>query len=280
MNVLFYLDEKALLSNSDSTNYVYSAIKKKYPNTKYSTTENFDIAKDADIIFNRFDVPWNAEFLKKLGTLKDKFQINDPISKINLQSKKYLLNFPELIPPTIYSGNEQEITDFARDMGQTVMKPDDLNMGLGIVKIDSKKYSTQQLKDYVNTYLKEFGPEVIVQRFIPEIINEGDRRLNVINYEVPSGIIRLPKKGSFLANLSAGGSMKKLEITKKETDEVQPLIPFLKEHKLPWVSVDYIGPYLGEINVSSPGMFVRADRLNNNTKGLDAIINMIEKYSS
>ena len=42
------------------------------------------------------------------------------------------------------------------------------------------------------------------QKFLPKISN-GDKRVFIINGKVVGAISRVPKKGSFLSNLSKGG---------------------------------------------------------------------------
>ena len=43
------------------------------------------------------------------------------------------------------------------------------------------------------------------QKFLPGIVN-GDKRVFIINGKVVGSFSRIPKKGSFLSNLSKGGT--------------------------------------------------------------------------
>ena len=53
------------------------------------------------------------------------------------------------------------------------------------------------------------------QKFLPGIVN-GDKRVFIINGKVVGSFSRIPKKGSFLSNLSKGGTVGSSKLTIKE----------------------------------------------------------------
>ncbi|MCF7798824.1 hypothetical protein K9M74_02890 [Candidatus Woesearchaeota archaeon] len=279
MNVLFYVDKEALDEPMDSTMHIYNVAKEEF-NTELCFTEDLDKTKDAHVVFNRFDIPWNEEFLREqYAKYNDgsRLFVNDPLSKINLQSKEYLLQFPQLTPTTIFSENIDELVAFVSAQEDVVFKPYDANQGKGIKHILVDDYSRSDLKKLVKQYVDTYQ-KVIAQDFIQGVEKLGDKRINVIDYEPVSAILRLPKEGSFLCNISAGGSANKTNITETDKRIVQQLEPYFRKHNVPWVGVDVIGPYLGEFNISSPGNLIEADVEDNSLAGQEAVMKMLRSY--
>ena len=54
------------------------------------------------------------------------------------------------------------------------------------------------------------------QKFLPGIAN-GDKRVFIINGKVVGSFSRVPKKGSFLSNLSKGATVSTSKLTKKKS---------------------------------------------------------------
>ena len=54
-----------------------------------------------------------------------------------------------------------------------------------------------------------------MSKFLPKII-KGDKRVFIINGKVVGAISRIPKKNSFLSNLSKGGKALNIKLTPKE----------------------------------------------------------------
>ena len=146
----------------------------------------------------------------------------------------------------------------------TILKPYNLNGGEGIIKISNNDYDENELKELIKKYLNDVEC-VVAQEFIEDVKEKGDKRINVIGYEPVSAVLRLPAKNSYLCNIKSGGSRNKGEISEKDKKLIKQIRPFLEKNQLFWTGIDIIGPYLGEINVSSPGMLRRADILNKNT---------------
>jgi glutathione synthase len=97
---------------------------------------------------------------------------------------------------------------------------------------------------------------VMVQRFIPEIV-DGDKRILVIGGEVvPFALARIPKPGETRGNLAAGGRGEARPITDREREIATALGPRLWAEGLLIVGLDVIGPCLTEVNVTSPTCFV------------------------
>ena len=101
----------------------------------------------------------------------------------------------------------------------------------------------------------------MAQKYIPEI-NEGDRRIILIDGEYVGSVVRMPMKDSIKANFHAGGIAKKTGLLRRDKEICSALSNFLKENHLFFVGIDIIGDYLTEINVTSPTGMKQINELN------------------
>ncbi len=90
------------------------------------------------------------------------------------------------------------------------------------------------------------------QKFLPKI-NDGDKRVFLINGKVCGAISRIPKKGSYLSNMSKGAKAIAVNLTKRETKISKLIAKDLKKDQIFLAGIDFIDQKLnGDINVTSP----------------------------
>ena len=90
------------------------------------------------------------------------------------------------------------------------------------------------------------------QKFLPKI-NKGDKRVFVINGKLCGVISRIPKKGSFLSNMSKGAKVINTKLTKVEKQISNLIAKDLKKENIFFAGIDLIDQKLnGDINVTSP----------------------------
>ena len=70
--------------------------------------------------------------------------------------------------------------------------------------------------------------------------------------KLPGAINRVPQAGETRSNLHVGGTAVKVELTNRDREICERLKPELKRRGLIFTGIDVIGPYLTEINVTSP----------------------------
>jgi glutathione synthase len=90
------------------------------------------------------------------------------------------------------------------------------------------------------------------QKYLPKI-SKGDKRVFLINGKVCGAISRVPKKGSFLSNMSKGAKPINIKLTNQENKISKLIAKDLKKEKIYFAGIDFIDQKLnGDINVTSP----------------------------
>ena len=101
----------------------------------------------------------------------------------------------------------------------------------------------------------------MVQKYINEI-DQGDRRLIIIDGEYCGSVARIPKDGDSKANFHAGGIPRKTGLVFRDKKIIETVGPLLKKNNLFFVGIDIIGDYLTEVNVTSPTGIKQINMLN------------------
>ena len=200
-------------------------------------------------ILIRQDPPFNLEYitttyiLDKLNKVKI---INNPSAIRNISEKLYSTKFMKYLPRTIFSSDIKQVKKFLKLNKKIIIKPIHGYSGNNIKLLNGKLNK----KEIVN-YLNKHG-HIMCQKFLPRI-KFGDKRVFIINGKVVGAISRVPKKGSFLSNLSKGASAKLIKLTNKELSISKIVAKDLKQNNIYFAGIDFIsGKLNGDINVTSP----------------------------
>ena len=205
--------------------------------------------KKCKFILIRQDPPFNLEYISTtyiLDQIKNKVRIiNDPASIRNVSEKLYSAKYKKFMPKTIFSQDIVEIKKFFRLNKNVIIKPIHSFSGNDILllnKFDQK---------IINKFIKKHD-YIMCQKFISNIKN-GDKRVFIINGKIVGAISRVPKKGSFLSNLSKGATPINAVLTKKEMKISKLIANDLKQENIYFSGIDFIDQKLnGDINVTSP----------------------------
>ena len=182
-------------------------------------------------------------FLDRLKTVKI---INNPTSIRNISEKLYSYEFKKYMPPTIFTSRILDIINFINKNKSTIIKPIHGHSGNNIKLLKGKAN-----KNFLNKYIIKHG-YIMCQKFLPGII-DGDKRVFIINGKVAGSISRVPKKGSFLSNLSKGGTAITSKISIKEKKISNLIAKKLKKDGIYFAGIDFISEKMnGDINVTSP----------------------------
>ncbi len=92
----------------------------------------------------------------------------------------------------------------------------------------------------------------IIQTYLDEIVEVGDRRVIIANGKVVCDFVRIPAQGQVASNLAQGGSAIIREMTWEQNEICVNIGKFLQGKNIKFAGVDLIGLYVGEINITSP----------------------------
>jgi glutathione synthase len=207
---------------------------------------NLELCK---FILIRQDPPFNLEYISTtyiLDQIKHKVKIiNDPTSIRNVSEKLYSAKYQKFMPATIFSQNLDEIKSFFKRNKKVIVKPIHSYSGNDILLMNSFNLKT------INNFIKKHD-HIMCQKFLPKI-SKGDKRVFIINGKVVGAISRVPKKGSFLSNMSKGAVPINIKLTKSELKISKLISKDLKKENIFFAGIDFIDQKLnGDINVTSP----------------------------
>ena len=209
---------------------------------------SFELNK-CKFILIRQDPPFNLEYISTtyiLDTIKHKVKIlNNPTSIRNVSEKLYSAKYQKYMPSTIFTKNINEIKKFFKKNSNVILKPIHSYSGNDIHLL--KKFD----KKLINSFIKKHD-HIMLQKFLPKI-NQGDKRVFIINGKVCGAISRIPKKGSILSNMSKGAKPVNIKLSKLENKISKLIAKDLKKENIFFAGIDFIDQKLnGDINVTSP----------------------------
>jgi glutathione synthase len=214
--------------------------------------------KDFVAVIMRKDPPFDMEYVYSTYLLENAERegarvFNRPRAIRDNNEKMAITKYAEYISPTIVTRDAARIDAFIDEHADVIIKPLDGMGGSSIFRIRQADPNRNVIVETVSHLGRQ---TVMVQRFIPEIV-DGDKRILVIAGEVvPFALARIPKPGETRGNLAAGGRGEARPITDREREIATTLGPKLWAEGLMIVGLDVIGPCLTEVNVTSPTCFV------------------------
>ena len=242
---------------------------------KYQDTE-MNLSSFFKKIFIRKDPPFDDDYLNLTYLLDHAVQegtnvINNPSSIRNHNEKLSILNFQEIIPPTIVTSNASDVVNFLKIHEKIVLKPINGMAGNGIFVIDELD---KNINSILETSTVNDTKVMMAQKYIPDI-TEGDKRIIIIKGEpLPFCLARIPDGKDFRANLAKGGTGIAKKLTADDIKIVNVIKKYLVKSKLDFVGIDVIGKYLTEINVTSPTCLVEIEN-QTNFNGAEFIIDTL-----
>ena len=219
------------------------------------------ILDDMDVIHFRPNPPVDMAYLSTLWLLAriqhKVLVINNPDAVIKYPEKISPLMFPQFTPPTLITRDVSEVENFAAKYGDVIIKPLYEYGGSGIDKILKGEFAAHHTK--LENLLQANTQPLIAQKALD--ISTGDKRIFFIGGEIAGAFVRRPAPGSFIANIAAGGSIHKAEITKREREFAVVLKPFLVENGIYICGIDVIDEHVTEINITSSVGFSQMEEL-------------------
>ncbi len=205
-----------------------------------------------DVVLLRQDPPFDMAYITTTHLLErihpKTLVVNDPAHVRNAPEKIFVLDFLDLMPPTIVTRSLADVQAFRAEMKDIILKPLYGNGGAAIFRIAPDDTNVGSLVELFQTVFRE---PFMVQQYRPEV-RDGDKRIILVDGKAVGAINRVPLLTETRSNLHVGGTAKPTELTARDREICERLGPELKRRGLLFAGIDVIGPYLTEINVTSP----------------------------
>ena len=215
-----------------------------------------------DAILLRQDPPFDLAYITSTHFLErihpKTLVVNNPASVRNAPEKLFVMNFPQLMPPTLISRDLDEINSFRDEHGAVVMKPLHGHGGAAVFRVMQQDMNFGSLFDMFSVTFRE---PWVIQRFLPEV-KHGDKRIILVDGEFAGAVNRVPAPDDLRSNMVRGGAAQATELSAREREICATLGPALRERGLLFVGIDVIDGNLTEINVTSPTGIRAIQRLN------------------
>ena len=205
-----------------------------------------------DVVLLRQDPPFDLAYITLTHLLERvhprTLVVNDPVQVRNAPEKMFVMEFPDLMPPTLVTRDLAEIKAFRAEHGDIVMKPLYGKGGEAVFRLAPQDLNFGSLYDL---FAVTFREPWVVQKFLPQV-REGDKRIILVDGEFAGAVNRVPAADDLRSNMVRGGAPKATDLTPREREICKRLAPSLRARGLLFVGIDVIGDYLTEINVTSP----------------------------
>ncbi|HRL54569.1 MAG TPA: glutathione synthase [Acidovorax temperans] len=212
---------------------------------------------DFDAVLMRKDPPFDSEYFYATHMLeqaeRDGARVyNKPRALRDHPEKLAILEFPQFIGPTLVTRSAEDIRRFHAEHRDIILKPLDGMGGMGIFRVGPDGLNLGSITETLN---RDGAQSVMVQKFLPEIV-DGDKRVLIIGGKpVPYCLARIPQGSEVRGNLAAGGKGVARALSARDQEIGEALGPLLQERGLLLAGVDVIGDCVTEINVTSPTCF-------------------------
>ena len=213
--------------------------------------------KDFDAILMRKDPPFDSEYFYATHLLEQAERdgarvFNKPGALRDHPEKLAIMEFPQFIGPTLVTRDEADIKRFHAEHQDIILKPLDGMGGMGIFRVGPDGMNLGSITETLN---RHGAQSLMVQKFLPEIV-DGDKRVLVIGGKpVPFCLARIPQGSEVRGNLAAGGKGVAQPLSDANRAVAEALAPTLAARGLLLVGLDMIGNRVTEINVTSPTCF-------------------------
>ena len=214
-------------------------------------SRRIDLA-EVDVVLLRQDPPFDLAYVTTTHLLERihprTLVVNDPRAVRDAPEKLFVMDFPELMPPTLITRERAEIEAFRQRHGAVVMKPLYGNGGAAVFKVDVRDSNFGSLFDLFSVTFRE---PWVIQKFLPAV-SKGDKRIILVDGEPLGAVNRLPVGDDIRSNMVRGGSAQETMLSDREREICARIGPELRKRGLIFVGIDVIDGHLTEINVTSP----------------------------
>ncbi|UCU98927.1 glutathione synthase [Acidovorax radicis] len=219
--------------------------------------ERSAVLTEFDAVLMRKDPPFDSEYFYATHLLEQAERdgarvFNKPRALRDHPEKLAIMEFPQFIGPTLVTREAADIQRFHAEHKDIILKPLDGMGGMGIFRVGPDGLNLGSITETLNRHGEQ---SVMVQKFLPEIV-DGDKRVLLIGGKpVPFCLARIPQGSEVRGNLAAGGKGVARPLSARDWEIGEALGPILLARGLLLAGVDVIGDCVTEINVTSPTCF-------------------------
>ena len=223
-----------------------------------------------DLVWLRLPPPLSEAALNFYGKVfSEAIVINEPRSIHETGSKEFLINFPSVSPPMKICRYLEDIMAF-KDLFPIVLKPFNEYGGKGILKIKDGVVSSGNQNISFEIFSDNYQQKPIDYLAVKYLknVDQGDKRIVVVNGEILGASLRLPAEDSWLCNVAMGGTSHIAKVETREEEIIRLINPTLSEKGIVMYGVDtLVGDdgqrVLSEINTTSIGGLPQIAKMNN-----------------
>src|SRR5260221_648436 len=182
-----------------------------------------------DVVLLRQDPPFDLAYITTTHLLEriqpGTLVVNDPSAVRNAPEKMFVMEFPELMPPTLITRDLAEIKAFRAEYGDIVMKPLYGKGGEALFRPAKEELNFGSLYDLFTVTFRE---QWVVQKFLPAV-KDGDKRILLVDGEFAGAVNRVPAPDDLRSNMARGGTPTETELTARERAICARIGPALRE---------------------------------------------------
>ena len=153
----------------------------------------------------RQDPPFDMSYITSTHLLErihpKTLVVNDPAHVRNAPEKVFVLDFQDLMPPTLVTRNPEDVKAFRAEHKDIIIKPLYGNGGASVFRLGPDDTNLNSLVELFQTVFRE---PFMVQQYRPEV-RAGDKRIILVDGEVVGAINRVPAADETRSNMHVGG---------------------------------------------------------------------------
>jgi glutathione synthase len=219
---------------------------------------------DLDVALMRKDPPFDMEYIHTTYLLQRMEEagclvVNRASSLRDVNEKAYTMWLADCCPPTLVTRSQGEIGRFLKQHGIIVVKPLDGMGGRSVFVVRAGDANGNVIFETITDGERRF---CMAQKYIPEIVEGGDKRVLLIDGEpYPHALARIPPADDNRGNLAVGATAEGRDLTDRDLQICRKVGPILREKGILFAGLDIIGDYLTEVNVTSPTGIRELDKI-------------------
>ncbi len=233
-----------------------------------------------DVVWLRLPPPADASFFAQLTLFapaaaptniplqhKQPVFINDPQGILETGSKDFLHHFADFTAPVRRLQGLDDVREFA-SLHPIILKPLRDYGGRGLVKISRGLAEADGQELPLEDWLAEARPAIEAGHYLGmkylKNVDQGDKRILVVNGKILGASLRLPAPGQWLCNVARGGTSVVSETTPEEETMIAAVAPVLLAKGIVIFGADTLVDddglrVLSELNTNSIGGFPQAE---------------------